>query len=431
MKKIVLFLLFYSASYADRIYKEAENWGVGIVHRVASVPYQDPKAGAVKSDDYVDSVIPLLFYENKYFFLDGMEGGIKFYDEESWRISLVSRLRFVDIPEEYQNKRQLDTCDWGMQLRYKLSDSSFLDTEVMSDLKGNYYGDLSYRGDYQVDKLTLKPYVTARVKTKKFNSYYYGSFEKIDSGVDVRLGLHAKYHIDSNFYFLSGAEVVALDSSAKSAAFVDKGYEYSAFMGIGFMRDQAVKKRRDLSIAPYIRISHGYATHSDIDQILGGNLPKESYGNTLTSIFYGYPLSDKLFSIPILSYITTGFVWHHESEVQDNLREYVLAIKAYYVIPLPIRFRVGLAEGVSYINQVTYIEKTDVNEDGFKESKVLNYLDFSFDVNVGDLIFVESFKKAWFGVNVHHRSGIFEFSSQYGRISGGSNYPSVHLQIDF
>ena len=432
MQKIVLlFLLISSLLDAVEAHKEADNWGAGIVLRSASIPYQDPAIGAPKTDDYVDSAIPLLFYENEYFFLNGIEGGVKFYESESWRVSLLSRLRFVNIPESYQNANQLDTFDWGMQLRYKLNRRNFFDTEVMSDLEGNYYTDFSYRGKYKFNSLNVEPYATARVKSAKFNSYYYGLLEEIDSGVDLRAGVHASYHIDSNFYLLAGVRVVGLDSAAKSSTLVDKNYEYSGFAGIGFMRDHSTKKSKELAITPYIRISHGYATHSDIDQILGGSIPKEPYGNTLTSIFYGYPLTDELFSIPFHIYITPGFVWHHKSEVQDNLREYVLAIKAYYVIPLPIRLRIGMAEGISYVSEVTYIEKTDVNGDGFEESRVLNYLDFSFDVNVGDFIFVESFEKAWFGVNVHHRSGIFEYSSQYGRISGGSNYPSIHLQIDF
>jgi outer membrane protein len=119
------------------------------------------------------------------------------------------------------------------------------------------------------------------------------------------------------------------------------------------------------------------------------------------------------------------------SEVQPKLlREYDIGFKVFYTIPLPIRVRLGAAEGLSYINHTTWIEKTDVLEDGnAKDSNLLNYLDFSTGVNLGDLFFTKSMEKAWFGFNIHHRSGIFSNSAQFGRVSGGSNYPSLYLQL--
>jgi outer membrane protein len=37
----------------------------------------------------------------------------------------------------------------------------------------------------------------------------------------------------------------------------------------------------------------------------------------------------------------------------------------------------------------------------------------------------------WFGYSLHHRSAIFETSSAFGRIKGGSNYNSLYLQYHF
>ncbi len=86
------------------------------------------------------------------------------------------------------------------------------------------------------------------------------------------------------------------------------------------------------------------------------------YNNQLSSVFYGLPLTDKLFSLPIDIYLTPGFVWHWSSEVQDSEQEVVLAIKAYYTIPWPVRWRIGVAEGLSYVSNVTYIEGTEMEE---------------------------------------------------------------------
>jgi len=86
---------------------------------------------------------------------------------------------------------------------------------------------------------------------------------------------------------------------------------------------------------------------------------------------------------------------------------------------------------------MTWIETTDVREDNSNAqenpsgdtSNLLNSLDFSVGVNLGDLFFRESIKSTWLGFNIHHRSGIFSNSAQFGRVTGGSNYPSLYLQM--
>lgn len=182
-----------------------------------------------------------------------------------------------------------------------------------------------------------------------------------------------------------------------------------------------------MSISPYVRIAHGWATPSNINDIISGKTEKDPYNNQLTSLFYGYPLTDQLFGLPLDFYLTPGFVYHHSSEVQNATQEYVLAIKAYYTFPLPWDVRFGFAEGISYIDEVTYIEQTEMDEKGYRASNLLNYLDFSLDLHLGD-IFGEKLDDLWLGYSIHHRSAIFESSSRFGRIKGGSNYNSVYLQ---
>jgi outer membrane protein len=50
---------------------------------------------------------------------------------------------------------------------------------------------------------------------------------------------------------------------------------------------------------------------------------------------------------------------------------------------------------------------------------------------VGDLFSANSMRDMWFGYSLHHRSSIFESSSAFGRISGGSNYNTLYLQYHF
>ncbi|GAL03682.1 hypothetical protein JCM19237_6576 [Photobacterium aphoticum] len=157
----------------------------------------------------------------------------------------------------------------------------------------------------------------------------------------------------------------------------------------------------------------------------------DPYNNQLTSVFYGHPLTDELFGIPLDIYLTPGFVWHWESEVQSSIQEYVIAIKAYYTFEWPVKWRFGVAEGLSYVSGITHIEQAEMDEKGYEPSQLLNYLDFSVDVNVGDLINQKSLDNLWVGYSLHHRSAIFESASQFGRIKGGSNYNTFYIQYDF
>jgi len=400
-----------------------------MVIRGASVPFG--KSG-VDTSSSVTSAVPMLYFDSKYLFMDGLEGGLKYDFENDWRIALITRLRFSDIPKEFQGELQLSTYDFGPQLRYKLTDSNFIDLEVMTHVKGHAYANLSYRGKFDVGIFEFEPYATIRAKTANFNSRYYAFDEvKIKGGVDYTGGIDTKLHLVSNLYLLAGAEVTLLDNAVKQAPLVEKGYQYNAYVGLGAFKELPKSSRKSISNTPYIRGSWGWATHKDLDQILTGSMAKDEYFNQLVSIFYGHPLTDSLFGLPFDIYVTPGLVLHLTSDVQpDYLREYVIGFKAFYTIPLPIRIRLGAAEGLSYINETTWIEHTDVLEDGnAKDSNLLNYLDFSAGINLGDLFFTKSMEKTWFGFNIHHRSGIFSSSAQFGRVSGGSNYPSFYLQL--
>jgi MipA family protein len=71
---------------------------------------------------------------------------------------------------------------------------------------------------------------------------------------------------------------------------------------------------------------------------------------------------------------------------------------------------------------VPFVEQRDQILRGRNTSKLLNYLDPSIDVSVGDLIGVPRFKETYFGFGVSHRSGIFGTSQLLGNTNGGSNY---------
>lgn len=409
-----------------------QEWGIAAVYRMASIPF-DTQSG----DQTVSTFVPLMYFNNEHFFVDGLEGGAYLYasDDEKYQLNALMRLRFVDIPASEQNALQGDTFDFGAQLRYQIDPQWHLDSELMTDSDSRFHANLTVSGQYEFGDWELNPHLTARYKGADFNSEYYAfsslTNERISAGVDINLGVSARYHVYSNLYLLGATSVTRLDNNAYNSSAIEDRYQGEVYLGFGFFNDKTKAPKSELTNKRYMRVAHGWATPSNIGDIMKFNSEKDPYNNQLTSLFYGHPLTDELFGIPLDIYFTPGIVHHWSSEVQSSATEYVAAIKAYYTIDWPTKWRFGVAEGISYIDSFTYVEHEEMKSKGYTPSNYLNYLDFSFDINVGDLLNNRDLDKVWFGYSLHHRSAIFEKASQYGRIKGGSNYNTLYVQIDF
>ncbi|WEM43987.1 MipA/OmpV family protein [Photobacterium sp. DA100] len=406
-----------------------QKWGIAAVMRSASIPYATE---SVVEDSTVSSFVPMMFYQGNRLFINGTEGGLNLYREQDWEVNALIRMHFIDIPSSFQNEIGGDTADFGLQYKYRWDENYYTDFELLSDPDGRFSSQFSIGGDYQFDDWRILPKASLLWKDSDYNSYYYGlNFEDISSGVDLRVGSAFSYHVTSNLYLLGGVYARYFDSNTRDSALVSDNWQGEGYLGFGFFND--VKKPRKSSIGnkPYLRVAHGWATPSNIGEIFSGNRVKDEFNNQLTSFFYGHPLTDELFGFPLDIYLTPGFVWHWSSDVQSSTQEYVMAIKAYYTFTWPVQWRFGVAEGLSYVNRITYIEQSEMDRKGYEPSKLLNYLDFSFDVNLGDVFNHKPLDSVWFGYSLHHRSAIFESASQFGRIKGGSNYNTVYVQFDF
>jgi len=427
---IFLFLTFFAdrdlCAEEGTEYKYPEqSWGLAVGIRSAVIPF-------TADEGTVSSFIPMMYYEGERFFLHGLEGGAHVIKQDNWQLNGLFRMRFFDIPKRFQNVIQEDGVDFGLQLHYQPADSFYLDVEIMTEEDFRSHANLSSGLMFNSEDLEWKLYGNLRYKSAKFNDHYYGlTVEDVGSGVETSLGLEGRYHLFRNLYLLGSARTTLLDSGVREISFVDKDHVEEYYLGIGFFNDRKKERKKELSITPYWRVAHGWGTPSNIGEILSGDTVKDPYNNQLTSIFYGHPLTDELFGIPFEIYLTPGFVHHWSSEVQRSGQEYVLAIKAYYTVNWPIKWRLGVAEGLSYASPVTYIEQSEMERKGYESSKLLNYLDFSLDIDLGDLFNIRGLDGIWLGYTLHHRSAIFESASQFGRIKGGSNYNAVYLQYHF
>ena len=418
-----LFLLFILSFAAQAENREPKLWGVAIGVRSAEIPYATEIAT-------VNDVIPLMYYDNEeYFFMRGLTGGFRFFRDEKNELSAIGRYRFFDIPADYQNEIQGNAVDVGLQYKYRFTSRFDTDFELMNDRHGRTHANITGNYRWSGGSWELFPSARLRWKSSSFNDYYYGlGMETPGSGFDIKFGIDVRYHVASNFYLIGRAALTALEKDVTDTSVIRRDVQSELYLGIAFFNEKRKTRGPVLKSKPYVRLAHGWATPSNLGEIIKFQGEPDPYNNQMTSVFYGLPLSDTLLGLPLSIYITPGVVYHHSSEVQGNFPEYVLGLKAYYTWKLPVRLRFGAAEGLSYVTEITYIEGTELDKKGYRPSNLLNYLDFSVDVNLGDIFNAPSMKDLWLGYSIHHRSGIFQTSSAFGRIKGGSNYNSLYLQ---
>ena len=407
---------------------EPKMWGLSYSLRSAQVIY--PNSTATNS---VEDVLPLVYYDNDgWLFLEGLVAGIRFYNKGDWQISAIASYQFFDVPADNQNEFRGNALNLGPQVKYRLSPVSDLDFEILNDQDGRYHANLigSYR--WHNNKWTVAPYAKLRWKTADFNNYYYGlGIDTPGSGYDVTFGADVRYHVTSNFYLFGSAYMLILDQNTADISTINSQTQSVVTLGLGLFNDQRKQQQRRLKAKPYLRLAYGWASTSSLGEIVTTDAEFDSYNNRSLSLFYGYPLSDTLLGAPIPLYLTPGLIYHFNSEVQASFPEYVIAVKGFYTIKWPLRWRLGFGSGLSYSTHINYIEQQEMDLNGYVPSRFMAYLDVTLDLNLGDLFHAKSIDDLWLGAGVQHRSGIYETSSAFGRIKGGSNYVTAYLQYHF
>lgn len=404
-----------------------QKWGIGFGVRLASTPFKG-------DDSSLHDLIPLLYYEDDHLYLDGLEGGLKLLNADQWQLRLLARWRFFDVPDDdYDHLIDTDVLDWGLQLRYQPQDNPlYFEADIMADERQRLSSNWRAGMVMNTGPFTLDPYVNLRLKDWRFNDYYYGlGVDDIGSGLDISVGLEARYPLVDDVFLLASVEASWLDSNARGSMFVEDDFQENIFVGVSYQNGSTTICKSTIDAKPFVRIAHGWATPSDLSDIIAFNRERDKENNQLTSLFYGHPLADDLFGLPIQSYLTPGAVWHWHSDVQNSGQEYVLAFKHFYTFDWPVTWRIGVGEGLSYAANISYIEQVEMDDKDIEASKWLLYLDFSLELELGDITGLDAMHDVWLGYSIHHRSGIFGSSSMFGNIKGGSNYNTVSLQYHF
>jgi len=141
----------------------------------------------------------------------------------------------------------------------------------------------------------------------------------------------------------------------------------------------------------YWRVASGKYTESTFNRLLRFHhlFDAEPNDTGIASLFVGKEITNRFLNLPIEGFVAAGFARHFENGHQDNFNEYILGFKAYYSnFPWShvVNTRVGIAEGISYSARVSSFEKRHIGEKNGLTSHLLNYLSWSWDFSIGDII---------------------------------------------
>jgi len=424
-------------------------WSLGIGIRGATFPY----VGAEKEMDY----FPLITYSGEKFFIDGTRSGFHLLNNEDWLISTFVAYRFGGFNEEDSSELdgmdRNDGVDGRLAITRRTGFGRFtldLGGDISNTSKGwdaqVRWGEVFRKGNFR-----YRPWIGFGYEDQELTNYYFGVNEDettpdraayvTGSAAEWSYGLDMSYRLGQHHYFGFNLQYSGLDSTKIDSPIIEEEGVFQGFLSYryefnDFADDPDVSGNlfRGLKQGEwYWRAAAGRFTDTTFNKLVRFQrlFDPEPNKTGIASLFVGKKITDRFLGLPIEGYVTAGFVRHFEKGQQSNFNEYVLGFKAYFSkFPWShiIKTRVGIAEGVSYAAKIPTFERESIEKKNRSASHMLNYLDWSWDFSLGDIIRKPSLKDCFIGWSVHHRSGIFGGADLFGNVSGGSNINTLYLQ---
>ena len=419
--------------------------GVGVMFRAERSPYR----GIGQRVDF----LPLYLYEGSHAYLRSYRLGLK-WDDGPWRLDAFLRRRFEGTPYDLTPDelpgidRREQGADVGLGLNWR-SEGQLAYVEVMRDATAVSHGAelrLGYRHELGSGRLRLRPHVAIGFRDAALNDYYYGVSPAEaapgrpayapGSGADVEADLTAVYRLSAAWHVFAGISALRRSADVRSSPIVE-GDHIETGVHVGIFYDFSPQARTWPDGRPTIaRVFYGDSSDCDVLQIVRLNCTSTHTQDTTSVAGYeiGRPFVQRLNGWPLDFAVFVGLVRHKERGLQPDFWQVNGYIKAYwYGFPWSHRVatRIGFGAGLSYARKVPIMEQRDQALRGRDTSRLLNYMDPTIDVSMGDLLGVRELRRTYFGLGVSHRSGIFGSSQLLGNVDGGSNYIYTYMEVVF
>jgi outer membrane protein len=419
--------------------------GLGLVTRIEASPYRD--AG----NRY--DVLPLYLYEGDRFFLHANRGGVKLLNDDAQRVDLFVEQRLEGFPADrlpasLAGMAARDSgIDLGLSWRYRQPWGT-VQAELLHDAantsKGNEFR-LGYTYDWRSGPWMLRPSLSIAVRDAALNNYYYGvrageagpgrAAYSPGAGLNTSLGLFGSYDLSQRWRLLAGVSATVLDRKIKDSPIVEKRVLPGAYVGVAYDFGGHQREWAQDGSPTYFKLLYGKATDDGCHLLKIATAQCLSTAKinptSITALQIGKPFLQNVNGWPVDFVGYAGLTYHDDRGLQANGMQLDLFMKAFYSgFPWSdrVKTRLGMGMGVSLAQRAPYIEVSSQAIEGKPTSRILQYLDPTIDLSLGDLVGSRALKDTFIGLGVSHRSGIFGSSRLLGNVNGGSNYIYTYVE---
>jgi len=417
--------------------------GTGMFARFEQSPY---RGGGVRID-----LMPLYLYEGEYVYLHSYRAGLKYDFGPGKRVDAFLSRRFEGFPVEripdsltVMATRTPET-DFGLSYEQGF-DWGNVFGEVLRDVSRTSGGTewrIGAGTERRSGRLKLAPYFMLAARNARLNDYYYGVMPsettadrppyQPGAGVNGTVGLNGRYDITDRWYFLAGVSATLWSGGVRRSPIVEDRVQLAAFGGIAYEFTPTPRKDDGERVPLTFKVLHGWSSPCNLLPIMELRCRSVSTDdNTSVDAFeIGRPFIESPNGWPVMIAWYAGLLRHEERGPQPDFLQVNLYLKAYYWgFPWSerVRTRIGFGGGLSYAQSVPFVEARDQALRGRNTSKLLQYLDPTVDVSVGDLFGSRNLRETYFGLGVSHRSGLFGMSQLFDNVNGGSNFIYTYLE---
>jgi len=188
----------------------------------------------------------------------------------------------------------------------------------------------------------------------------------------------------------------------------------------------------------HVRLHYSKSSETDLATVVVGDFNASRESNYLLGATWGRDYSDTLFGLPIPMSAHVGLQYFNERGYQPDAIGATAFIKASYDMRVPFTqkyVRLGLGEGLSYVNRIPMSEKRDFAKkgEGVESEKLMNYLEWTIDVPLKQFESIEPLMRGRVedlsvGFIVWHRSSVF---GVFAEESGGVNFMGFGVEARF
>ena len=420
--------------------------GLGATLQIEASPY---KGAGARFD-----LQPLYLYEGERAFLHSGRAGLKLLDTPEHRFDL-----FVDKRLEGFQANKIAPSVAGMAMRSSSTDVGLaysyrqswgtLQAELLFDAANTSKGNeakLGYSYEWRSGLWTWRPAVSLSLRDAKLNNYYYGVLPgeatatraayAPGAGANASAGVYGSYALTPHWQLLGGVSATVLSGGIKNSPIVQKRVLPAIYVGATYDFGGQQKHQVAESTSPtWFKLMYGQATEDGchLAKIVTARCLSTASKNatSIAGLQMGKTLAQGFNDWPVDVVAYAGLLQHNDRGLQPNGVQLDLFVKAFYTgFPWRdrVKTRLGLGAGVSLAQRVPYTEAPNASTGPKPASRILQSLDPTLDISLGDLLGYRPLKETYFGFGVSHRSGVFGSSRLLGNVNGGSNYIYTYLE---